>query len=715
MKTLLRSLFLAVLLLVLGACGGGEGSDERVQAAASEEAPAPVASEPVANDPDVEAPAEAEAEEPAASDEPAEPEPAGSNVAQGSNAAQGSSEAQGSNVAQGTTRVVYNGDFGTSIAPIFESKCASCHNAGGPGAIHWQLESAADLVDTHQWISSIVDSQYMPPWPAGGDSPLFHDDRSMSADEIAAVMAWSSDGAPLDVEATEPIEATVSLITLDADVEVPPHESYQGSLSRSDDYRCLIYDPQLTETAWMKGYEFLPDQAQVVHHAVGYLVSASEAAAARDLSAADDAGGGYACFGGSRLSGAELFLGWAPGQQPTIYPDGSGIEMEPGDFLVLQIHYHYDIEAPEDASTLAIDWADESEGLDRIEFGEYLGPAEIPCGPDESGPLCDRAAAIALARERFGVEGALADVINRQCDNSPADATIENGIATSECLIPVRTAGEIVSIFGHQHEIGSSVKITLNPGRASEKVLLDIPNWSFDWQLNYEPIETVTFGAGDEVLLECEWDRSLRKPELEPSYILWADGTNDEMCFATITTRQTDPAASAELYGGDDDEARVGFSDDALACMQEKGVTNMPYPPRDQIEFASAALYECEFADVIGTAYTGLVAGDFGQLMSNTDFKCIQNFMQEPDGVQAVMLSQQADSTADERLAVGEVIAGCISFADALTSLGLPIPESGRDCANAAGADIIIDVIVNDAEIDQNAVLGILGPCLAEG
>ena len=42
----------------------------------------------------------------------------------------------------------------------------------------------------------------------------------------------------------------------------------------------------------------------------------------------------------------------------------------------------------------------------------------------------------------------------------------------------------------------------------------------------------------DVVLLECGWDRSRRDPSLEPAYILWADGTNDEMCFATITVRR---------------------------------------------------------------------------------------------------------------------------------------------------------------------------------
>ena len=39
---------------------------------------------------------------------------------------------------------------------------------------------------------------------------------------------------------------------------------------------------------------------------------------------------------------AGLVAGWVPGQDPVVYPQHSGILMQPGDVLVLQMHYHYD-------------------------------------------------------------------------------------------------------------------------------------------------------------------------------------------------------------------------------------------------------------------------------------------------------------------------------------------------------------------------------------
>ncbi|MEZ5340674.1 MAG: hypothetical protein R2706_04280 [Acidimicrobiales bacterium] len=80
--------------------------------------------------------------------------------------------------------------------------------------------------------------------------------------------------------------------------------------------------------------------------------------------------------------------------------------------------------------------------------------------------------------------------------------------------------------------------MTLNPGTPDELVLLDIPTWDFNWQYNYAPVDPITLKPGDTIGLECSWDRLLAEPDAEPSYILWADGTNDEMCFATIVTRQ---------------------------------------------------------------------------------------------------------------------------------------------------------------------------------
>ena len=39
---------------------------------------------------------------------------------------------------------------------------------------------------------------------------------------------------------------------------------------------------------------------------------------------------------------------------------------------------------------------------------------------------------------------------------------------------------------------------------------------------------------GDILKIECSWDRSLRY-DPSPKYIVFSEGTEDEMCFSTFT------------------------------------------------------------------------------------------------------------------------------------------------------------------------------------
>jgi len=693
--------FSFLLLAVLAGCSGDDGAAEKVTEAAPTTAALPTSTSPPAGSTDV----------------PATPAPVPAAAAQATTEAapEGVSAVQDVPVID---PVVFNDDFGTSVAPIFSKKCASCHNAGGPGATHWQLETAADLASTHEWINGVVATGYMPPWPASDISLVFHENRSLRVDEIEAVAAWSAAGAPLDVDPTLAIVSPDGVAVLDADLEVGPHEPYQGSTAVPDDYRCLIYDPELTEAQWMQGFEFVPDQTAIVHHAIGYLVPARELANAQGLSGVD-AAGGWQCYGGSGLSGDALFLGWAPGQLATSFPEGSGILVEPGDFVVLQVHYHYDIEAPADSSTLRFDWAD-GDNLDPIEFDEYIGPAEIPCASTEAGPLCDRDAALARAYSQYGVEGVLADGINSLCGVTAADfADMTSGIASSGCVIPVREFGEIVSVFGHQHEIGKSIRMTLNAGRSDERILLDIPDWSFDWQYNYYPVESIMLKPGDEVLLECSWDRSRRSPDLEPAYVLWADGTNDEMCFATISTRTeagsqvvapSDVIQDASGFG-----ANIEIPEAVAACMSDAGVPLEGFPERQDIDATVDQLYRCAPAEEIGAQLGGLIAENFDGLVGDDDIECLAERLADPSEARSLLVFVLDDSTAQERQPVGELVGDCVSLSTAIENFGFPLPEDTRACVDEVGRDLLVQATIDGELPEAQTLFGSINPCLAGG
>ncbi|KAG1648789.1 Estradiol 17-beta-dehydrogenase 1 [Nymphon striatum] len=502
----------------------------------------------------------------------------------------------------------------------------------------------------------------------------------------------------------------------------------KGSTAVADDYRCFIYELGLEEPGWMQGFEFVPDQTEVVHHAIGYLVSGSAMDQALRRSA-EDASGGWQCYGSSGLQTRdELFLGWAPGQLPTRFPEGSGIAVDPGDFVVMQIHYHYDTSAPADESTLRVDFADDpAADLDRIEFSQFLGPAEIPCSADETGPLCDRNAALALAYERYGAEGVLANAINGICGVSPsAFADMTAGIASSSCTLPVRDVGEIVSVFGHEHEIGKSFRLTLNAGQPDEQILLDIPDWSFDWQYNYYPVDSIVLDRGDTITIDCSWDRARRAPDLEPSYVLWADGTNDEMCFSTIAIRElggAEAAANAEDVDVEDeaDDAELGFDlveldfpQELIECMDAAGFDIDTLPARDQIPPFVTGLFSCQDAEATGAMLAAIVEGNFLGLVDDDGLTCLSGRLGTEAGATDLLMFVQPDSTRDERGPVGEIVGDCVSLSAALAEFGFPLPASASDCIDDAGRAVIVEATIEGGLPEQQVLFDVVNPCALE-
>ena len=244
--------------------------------------------------------------------------------------------------------------FRNEVLPIIENACALCHTGRGPGVPHAKLDTAAEVSAYAFAIGAVVDSGYMPPWPASDLSVPFLHDASLDVDQRELIVEWVQAGAPVDVDGDTPVMPSQEVPFLVAyDQELSSTNFYDGERGQPDEYRCFIFDPQLTETKYLTGYEFIPDQTEVVHHLVGYRVTAEYREAADQKDASEDQGG-WSCFGSTGLGSDEILTFWGPGTGAIQYQEGLGLEMNPGDFFVMQIHYHYDVEAPEDLSLIHI-------------------------------------------------------------------------------------------------------------------------------------------------------------------------------------------------------------------------------------------------------------------------------------------------------------------------------------------------------------------------
>lgn len=218
--------------------------------------------------------------------------------------------------------------------------------------------------------------------------------------------------------------------------------------------------------------------------------------------------------------------------------EGLGYELPPGSQLVMQVHYNLlaakGKTAATDRSSIRLRVA-EGSARTPLDTLQLPAPIELPCTAQESGPLCDRAAAIEDVTRRFGEEvGGMAKELAELCsDGKPVAGT------TQQCSLPANFEATIYAVAGHMHLLGRSIKIEINPGTAGANTVLDIPVYNFDDQA-IRPLATpVKVKKGDVLRVTCTHDAGLRKmlPQLQPlppRYVVWGDGTSDEMCLGLL-------------------------------------------------------------------------------------------------------------------------------------------------------------------------------------
>ncbi len=461
--------------------------------------------------------------------------------------------------------------FKDVILPAMEANCASCHRTGEVGAAHWKFDTAQDAHDVADGIGTVVKAGYMPPWPASDVGvPLAHSKR-LDPKTRAAIVKWSTAGGPIDVPGSTKVVVkkgpTPEPPRKDITMRMP--EGYAGSLSVPNDYRCFVLDPKITAPVYMTGFEVTPDQRAEIHHVQIFHQSAEQGAQSVAQSG-QDGKPGFSCYsspagvGDNRGVGftgqSGLVAGWVPGQDPTIFPEHSGILMEPGDVLVLQMHYHYNTTPTPDRTTVSVQTDAVDSGVKNLRIVNPIGPVEIPCMPGDTAALCNRDAALADDARLYGgfgaaVESGLLFLCHRSADELAA--TFKDGVASSSCETTIPTSGTIVGVLGHMHTLGKTFRYTLDPGTPQAKVLLDIPHWNFDWQMDYELKKPVHVTAGQKLLMECSWDRS-QDPNRPSKYIVFAEGTEDEMCFGTYGLIPDDQSAPPRTPGSRTGRVRTG-------------------------------------------------------------------------------------------------------------------------------------------------------------
>ena len=336
--------------------------------------------------------------------------------------------------------------------------------------------------------------------------------------------------APVDDTAL-PLRKGERFVTLTAANPYTPEPPNGGT----DEYRCVIVDPKLTSDQFLTGVQFQPDNTELSHHTITFVVPPQGAAEVRALDA-ESPGEGWTCF--ANLDQAIWADTWTPGGRETLFDRDLGYPLATGSLLVMQVHYNLlatDGEPPgSDQSSVRLRVTDGTDQTIALNTLPLIAPIELPCAPDESGPLCDREVAVADVHERFGAESVqMHSQLQWVCgDTEPGN--------TQSCDLQLPISATIYASRGHMHLLGRSISVELNPGTKQARKLLDVPVFDFDDQALKVFDAPVKLKAGDTLRVTCTHDASLRSklPQLEdlpPRYVVWGEGTADEMCLGMLT------------------------------------------------------------------------------------------------------------------------------------------------------------------------------------
>jgi mono/diheme cytochrome c family protein len=442
-----------------------------------------------------------------------------------------------------------------NVAPIFAEKCAGCHAPGGIAP--FSLLSAETAKAHANGILVMTQLGRMPPWMPGHDSPAYlgQANRILTPAEKQLIARWVRGGARIGMGRSvvpAPVESNAPGTTM----TLEPAHSYlpKAAIGGLDDYHCFVLEPNLKHDAYVTSAVIKPQRATIVHHVILFEAAGENATEARRLNAASG-GNGWTCFGGPGLSethptadsasndrlGAPPWISaWVPGHATNDLPAGTGVLVHAGAAIVMQVHYNLIHPPKRDRSRAVLRLLPTDQGrLTPLNTILVPAPVELPCPRGVKSRLCSRDVAVQEEIKKYGYNAALIPagllyICGKSLADYPSSPASVRSLTTS-CDRRVNRPLRIYGVAGHMHIRGVDIRIQLN-GRT----LLHIPRWNFHWQDAYYLQQPVDANVGDTIRVTCSFDNSRIKQPLvngnllKPRYVLWGEGTTDEMCLGLL-------------------------------------------------------------------------------------------------------------------------------------------------------------------------------------
>lgn len=376
--------------------------------------------------------------------------------------------------------------YSKDIAPIFRSRCESCHRPGEVAPM-----SLVTYDGVRPWLRSIrneVRSRSMPPWHADPKHGSFVNDPSLSEQELATILEWIEAGAPEgDPSDLPPPGEWVEGWRIgepDAVFEIP--EPFLVPATGVVPYKYFLVPTNYKEDRWIVRADARPGNREVVHHIIVFVLDKNE-------------------LGQRKRRGNILekeLAGYAPGEGPAIFRPGTAKLLPRGSTLMFQVHYTPNGKAQYDRSKVGFVFARE--------------------------PIREEVFTRAIINHRFRIP--------------PHDENhrVEAWSRTFKRDTPLH------SLMPHMHLRGKSFEFRLIEPDGSERTLLSVPEYDFDWQHYYAFKEPLVVKKGSKIHCIAHFDNSKNNaanPDPDAT-VRWGDQTWEEMMIGFLTlSRPVEPAA----------------------------------------------------------------------------------------------------------------------------------------------------------------------------
>ena len=371
--------------------------------------------------------------------------------------------------------------YANQISRIFNSHCVSCHRAGEVAP--FAMTDYEEVVGWAEMINEVVAERRMPPWHANPKHGKFKNDISLSSKQRELIRTWVENGAPLGdkKDLPDPPEFVEGWGIGKPDLIVPmAKKPYKVAATGVLEYEHFLVDPGFKEDKWITAAECRIGNRAVVHH---IIVAADGRRRKRSKHESIQ---------------SEWITATAPGAPPMILPEGYAKFVPAGSKLVFQLHYTPNGTPQTDLSSVGFKFADPKT------IRKIVATHEI-------------------RTRRFAIPPGAPNHEVKKSMTVPKDVLV-------------------LSLFPHMHVRGKSFRYTATYPDGKKEILLDVPNYDFNWQNAYELPEPKLIKKGTKIECVAHYDNSkenFANPNPNKT-VRWGDQTFEEMMIGYVNVALAD-------------------------------------------------------------------------------------------------------------------------------------------------------------------------------